>query len=217
MSTGPSSRSMSVIDQPIPAACPGRTVPAGRWCRSYAGAHPARPADSGCRGGTRSPRRAPRRDQPQQLPPRDRTRGPTGRRPVCPPTWLASWPGGSASPSSCAATTRRAMLADDAAADAWDVGNIGAEPARAETIAFTDAYCEIECTYLVAAGSPITSVAEVDRAGCGSRRRHAPPMTSGSSATSTTPSSSARRRWTARSSSSSSRGSTPSPGCARRW
>ena len=54
-------------------------------------------------------------------------------------------------------------LADDAVADAWDVGNIGAEPARAETIAFTAPYCEIECTYLVAADSPITSVDEVDR------------------------------------------------------
>ena len=56
-------------------------------------------------------------------------------------------------------------LADDAAADAWDIGNIGAEPARAETIAFTAAYCEIECTYLVPPGSPITSVDEVDRPG----------------------------------------------------
>jgi polar amino acid transport system substrate-binding protein len=56
-------------------------------------------------------------------------------------------------------------LADAAASDAWDVGNIGAEPARAETIAFTSAYCEIECTYLVPAGSPITSVDEVDRPG----------------------------------------------------
>ena len=56
-------------------------------------------------------------------------------------------------------------LADDAVTDAWDVGNIGAEPARAETIAFTAAYCEIECTYLVAADSPVTSVDEVDRPG----------------------------------------------------
>lgn len=56
-------------------------------------------------------------------------------------------------------------LADDAVNDAWDVGNIGAEPARATSIAFTAAYCEIECTYLVPAGSPITSIDEVDRAG----------------------------------------------------
>jgi polar amino acid transport system substrate-binding protein len=56
-------------------------------------------------------------------------------------------------------------LADAAPSDAWDVGNIGAEPARAEAIAFTSAYCEIECTYLVPAGSPITSIDEVDRPG----------------------------------------------------
>jgi polar amino acid transport system substrate-binding protein len=56
-------------------------------------------------------------------------------------------------------------LADDAARGAWDIGNIGAEPARAETIEFTAAYCEIECTYLVPPGSPITSVDEVDRPG----------------------------------------------------
>jgi polar amino acid transport system substrate-binding protein len=56
-------------------------------------------------------------------------------------------------------------LADDAANDAWDIGNIGAEPARAEHIAFTAAYCEIECTYLVPAGSPITAIEEVDQPG----------------------------------------------------
>lgn len=56
-------------------------------------------------------------------------------------------------------------LADDAANGAWDIGNIGAEPARAETIAFTAAYCEIECTYLVPPGSPITAIAEVDQPG----------------------------------------------------
>ncbi len=56
-------------------------------------------------------------------------------------------------------------LADDAVADAWDIGNIGAEPARAEAIAFTAAYCEIECTYLVPPDSPLTSIDEVDRPG----------------------------------------------------
>ena len=56
-------------------------------------------------------------------------------------------------------------LADAAATGAWDIGNIGAEPARAATIAFTAAYCEIECTYLVPPGSRITSIDEVDRAG----------------------------------------------------
>jgi polar amino acid transport system substrate-binding protein len=56
-------------------------------------------------------------------------------------------------------------LADDAVRDAWDVGNIGAEPARAETIAFTGAYCEIECTYLVPPGSPIAAIDDVDQPG----------------------------------------------------
>jgi polar amino acid transport system substrate-binding protein len=56
-------------------------------------------------------------------------------------------------------------LADAATDDVWDIGNIGAEPARAKDIAFTAAYCEIECTYLVPPGSPITSIDEVDREG----------------------------------------------------
>jgi polar amino acid transport system substrate-binding protein len=56
-------------------------------------------------------------------------------------------------------------LADDATSGLWDVGNIGAEPARAEAIAFTAAYCEIECTYLVPPGSPIIRIDEVDRPG----------------------------------------------------
>ena len=56
-------------------------------------------------------------------------------------------------------------LADDAARDAWDVGNIGAEPARAETIDFTAAYCEIECTYLVPPDSPIVTIDDVDQPG----------------------------------------------------
>ena len=58
-----------------------------------------------------------------------------------------------------------ADLADAAVDDEWDIGLIGAEPARAETIAFTAAYCEIEATYLVPAGSPIQSLADVDQQG----------------------------------------------------
>ena len=56
-------------------------------------------------------------------------------------------------------------LADAAVEDAWDIGNIGAEPERAKTIAFTAAYVEIEATYLVPAGSPIRRIEEVDREG----------------------------------------------------
>ncbi len=57
------------------------------------------------------------------------------------------------------------LLADDAGKGIWDIGLIGAEPARARTIDFTPAYVEIESTYLVPAGSPINAIAEVDRAG----------------------------------------------------
>jgi polar amino acid transport system substrate-binding protein len=52
----------------------------------------------------------------------------------------------------------------DAVAD-WDIGLIGAEPQRAERIAFSAAYAEIAATYLVPAGSPITALAEIDRPG----------------------------------------------------
>jgi polar amino acid transport system substrate-binding protein len=56
-------------------------------------------------------------------------------------------------------------LADAADTGAWDIGLIGAEPQRAQRIAFTPAYVEIEATYLVPAGSPIRTLADVDRAG----------------------------------------------------
>ncbi len=56
-------------------------------------------------------------------------------------------------------------LADAAADNAWDIGLIGAEPQRAEKIAFSLAYSEIEATYLVPPGSPIQSIGEVDRPG----------------------------------------------------
>ena len=57
------------------------------------------------------------------------------------------------------------QLADDATKDVWDIGLIGAEPARAEHIAFSAAYVEIEATYLVPADSRIRAVADVDRPG----------------------------------------------------
>lgn len=56
-------------------------------------------------------------------------------------------------------------LADAADTGAWDIGLIGAEPQRAEKIAFSPAYVEIEATYLVPAGSPLKAIAEVDRPG----------------------------------------------------
>lgn len=56
-------------------------------------------------------------------------------------------------------------LADAAESGVWDIGNIGAEPARARSIAFTAAYCEIEATYMVPPGSTLTLVEEVDQPG----------------------------------------------------
>jgi polar amino acid transport system substrate-binding protein len=56
-------------------------------------------------------------------------------------------------------------LADAVEAGAWDIGLIGAEPQRAEKIAFSPAYVEIEATYLVPAGSSLQSLADVDKPG----------------------------------------------------
>lgn len=57
------------------------------------------------------------------------------------------------------------LLADAAPCDEWDIGLIGAEPQRAETISFTPAYAEIEATYLVPEGSPLREIADVDAEG----------------------------------------------------
>ena len=56
-------------------------------------------------------------------------------------------------------------LGDAVGSNAWDIGLIGAEPQRAEKIAFSAAYCEIEATYMVPPGSPIKSLADVDKKG----------------------------------------------------
>jgi polar amino acid transport system substrate-binding protein len=60
---------------------------------------------------------------------------------------------------------RPGELADAAGTGVWDIGLIGAEPQRAEKIAFTPAYVEIEATYLVPAGSPLKTIADVDKPG----------------------------------------------------
>jgi polar amino acid transport system substrate-binding protein len=57
------------------------------------------------------------------------------------------------------------QMADGAKAGAWDVAFLGADPDRAEEIAFTAAYLEIDTTYLVPAGSPLRTLADVDREG----------------------------------------------------
>jgi polar amino acid transport system substrate-binding protein len=56
-------------------------------------------------------------------------------------------------------------LADAVKSGVWDVGLIGAEPQRAQDITFTPAYLEIEATYLVPPGSPLRTIADVDREG----------------------------------------------------
>jgi polar amino acid transport system substrate-binding protein len=57
------------------------------------------------------------------------------------------------------------QLADGVRDGKCDVGFLGAEPQRANEIAFTNAYLEIPVTFLVPAGSKIRSLAEVDREG----------------------------------------------------
>lgn len=56
-------------------------------------------------------------------------------------------------------------LADQAGKDVWDIGLIGAEPQRAAVMTFSAAYVEIEATYMVPPGSPITSIDQVDKKG----------------------------------------------------
>jgi polar amino acid transport system substrate-binding protein len=60
---------------------------------------------------------------------------------------------------------RPGELADAAEDGVWDIGLIGAVPARAQKIAFSPAYAEIASTYLVPAGSPLTAIEQVDRPG----------------------------------------------------
>ena len=56
-------------------------------------------------------------------------------------------------------------MADAVKTGKWDVAFLAAEPQRANEIAFTAAYAEIEATYLVPAGSALRSIADVDRPG----------------------------------------------------
>jgi polar amino acid transport system substrate-binding protein len=57
------------------------------------------------------------------------------------------------------------LMADAAQNGVWDIAFMGSEPARANVIAFSAAYLEIEAGYLVPARSAITRIEEVDRAG----------------------------------------------------
>jgi polar amino acid transport system substrate-binding protein len=55
--------------------------------------------------------------------------------------------------------------ADGAKTGAWDVAFLGAEPQRANQIAFTAPYLEIPVTFMVPADSPIRTLVDVDREG----------------------------------------------------
>jgi polar amino acid transport system substrate-binding protein len=56
-------------------------------------------------------------------------------------------------------------LADAARDHVWDIAFLGNEPQRAQEIAFSPPYLEIPVTYLVPAGSPMRTLADVDRDG----------------------------------------------------
>jgi polar amino acid transport system substrate-binding protein len=47
----------------------------------------------------------------------------------------------------------------------WDVAFLAIDPGRADEIDFTAAYIEIEGTYLVPSGSPVSTIGDVDRRG----------------------------------------------------
>lgn len=56
-------------------------------------------------------------------------------------------------------------LFDAVKAAQCDVGFLGAEPQRAAEVEFTQAYLELPVTFLVPPGSPIKSIADIDREG----------------------------------------------------
>jgi polar amino acid transport system substrate-binding protein len=56
-------------------------------------------------------------------------------------------------------------VTEAAGRDAWDIALIADEPARAETIAFSAAYVEIEATYLVPKSASFRTAEDVDRPG----------------------------------------------------
>lgn len=56
-------------------------------------------------------------------------------------------------------------LANSVSSDAWDISVLAEDPERAKVIEFATPLTEVESTYLVPAGSRISSIAEVDREG----------------------------------------------------
>jgi len=92
-------------------------------------------------------------------------RGPTGEPVGVAPSMAAALANRLEVPLQLVPYPNPGALADAVESDEYDVGLIGAEPQRAATIAFTQPYVEIQATYLVPSGSPITSQAHVDRDG----------------------------------------------------
>lgn len=68
-------------------------------------------------------------------------------------------------PVDLVAYTSVGTMVDGAKAGAWDIAFLGADPARAGEIDFTAAYLELEATYLVPAGSRLTTITDVDQNG----------------------------------------------------
>jgi polar amino acid transport system substrate-binding protein len=58
-----------------------------------------------------------------------------------------------------------AVMGDAAPSGVWDIAFLGSDPLREALMSFTAAYLEIDATYLVPAGSPLRTAAEVDREG----------------------------------------------------
>jgi polar amino acid transport system substrate-binding protein len=56
-------------------------------------------------------------------------------------------------------------MADGAKSGEWDVAFLGSDPDRANEIAFTNPYLQVDTTYLVPPGSPLRTVEDVDREG----------------------------------------------------
>jgi polar amino acid transport system substrate-binding protein len=57
------------------------------------------------------------------------------------------------------------QIADAAGTQAWTIALLGAEPARAATIAFSPGYAEIEASYLVPPHSSLSRLEDVDQPG----------------------------------------------------
>ena len=58
-----------------------------------------------------------------------------------------------------------AKLGDAVKSGSWDIAFLAADPSREDDIDFTAAYVEIEASYLVPPGSPITCISEADQEG----------------------------------------------------